>query len=92
MSKNSSYPVGAKLLLNVGWVMRGKINPDKVNQLGPGFEDNVRLAPELPSNLSPSLLLGACGRPGNSAYFGLTDLCQPKAGETLLVNGAAGSG
>ena len=47
-------------------------------------------APELPG-VSPSLLLGACGMPGNTAYFGFLELCQPKAGETVVVNGAVGS-
>ena len=26
-----------------------------------------------------------------SAYFGLLEICQPKEGETLVVNGAAGA-
>ena len=46
-------------------------------------------APEI--GLSNSLLLGACGMPGNTAYFGLLELCDPKPGETVLVNGAAGA-
>ena len=29
--------------------------------------------------------------PGNTAYFGFLELCQPKAGETVVVNGAAGA-
>ena len=41
--------------------------------------------------ISKSLLLGACGMPGNTAYFGLLELCQPKSGETVVVNGAAGA-
>lgn len=31
------------------------------------------------------------GRVGNSAYFGLFELCKPKAGETVVVSGAAGA-
>lgn len=27
----------------------------------------------------------------NTAYFGLLDICEPKAGDTVLVNGAAGA-
>lgn len=38
-----------------------------------------------------SYALGCCGRPGNSAYFGLLELCKPKAGETVVVSGAAGA-
>ena len=29
--------------------------------------------------------------PGNTAYFGLLDICKPKAGETVVVSGAAGA-
>jgi NADPH-dependent curcumin reductase CurA len=35
--------------------------------------------------------LGVLGMPGLTAYFGLLDICDPKPGETLLVNGAAGA-
>jgi NADPH-dependent curcumin reductase CurA len=35
--------------------------------------------------------LGALGMPGMTAYFGLLDVGQPKAGETLVVSGAAGA-
>ena len=48
------------------------------------------IAPDL-KGLSPSLLLGACGMPGNTAYFGFLEICQPKKGETVVVNGAAGA-
>ena len=41
--------------------------------------------------ISKSLLLGACGMPGNTAYFGLLELCNPQAGETVVVSGAAGA-
>ena len=35
--------------------------------------------------------LGACGTTGVTAYFGLLDLGQPKAGETVVVSAAAGA-
>ncbi len=35
--------------------------------------------------------LGILGMPGLTAYFGLTELCAPKNGETVLVSGAAGA-
>ncbi len=35
--------------------------------------------------------LGALGMPGVTAYFGVLDVCAPKAGETVLVSGAAGA-
>ena len=35
--------------------------------------------------------LGVLGAPGMTAYFGLLDVGQPKAGETVVVSGAAGA-
>ena len=35
--------------------------------------------------------LGTLGMPGMTAYFGLLNTGQPKAGETVLVSGAAGA-
>lgn len=40
---------------------------------------------------SPSRYLSAVGAVGLTAYFGLTDAAAPRAGETLLVTGAAGA-
>ena len=36
--------------------------------------------------------LNVLGMPGMTGYFGLMDVGQPKAGETLVVSGAAGRG
>jgi len=38
-----------------------------------------------------STALGILGMPGMTAYFGFTELCSPKAGETVVVSGAAGA-
>ena len=38
-----------------------------------------------------STALGVLGMPGMTAYFGFLDLCAPKAGETVVVSGAAGA-
>ncbi len=38
-----------------------------------------------------STALGVLGMPGLSAYFGLLEIGQPKAGETVVVSGAAGA-
>lgn len=35
--------------------------------------------------------LGVLGMPGLTAYFGMTDICNPKPGETVVVSGAAGA-
>ncbi len=40
---------------------------------------------------SPTQWLNVLGMPGMTAYFGLKDVGLPKAGETLVVSGAAGA-
>ena len=46
----------------------------------------------IPSGLpSPSMALGVLGMPGMTAYMGLMDIGQPKAGETLVVAAASGA-
>ena len=35
--------------------------------------------------------LGVLGMPGTTAYFGVTEVAQPRAGETFVVTGAAGA-
>ncbi len=39
----------------------------------------------------PSYYLGVLGMPGLTAYFGLMHIGKPKAGETVVVSGAAGA-
>lgn len=44
-----------------------------------------------PSHAPVSTALGILGMPGLTAYFGLLEIGQPKAGETVVVSGAAGA-
>ncbi len=44
-----------------------------------------------PSAFPPSYALGVLGMPGLTAYVGLLDIGQPKAGETVVVSAAAGA-
>ncbi|HEU4427603.1 MAG TPA: NADP-dependent oxidoreductase [Myxococcota bacterium] len=46
---------------------------------------------KVPKEIDPPLLMGVLGITGLTAYFGLLDLGQPKAGETVVVSGAAGA-
>jgi NADPH-dependent curcumin reductase len=46
---------------------------------------------KLPPGVTPPMALGVLGVTGLTAYFGLLDLGMPKAGETVLVSGAAGA-
>jgi hypothetical protein len=60
-------------------------DPDVAVANGKGvFKVDTGLAP-LP------VYLGALGMPGVTAYFGLLDIGQPKAGDTVVVSGAAGA-
>jgi NADPH-dependent curcumin reductase len=44
-----------------------------------------------PQMLRPSLALGVLGMPGFTAYMGLLEIGQPKAGETVVVAAASGA-
>lgn len=47
---------------------------------------------KIDTNLAPaSYYLGILGMPGLTAYFGLMHIGKPKAGETVVVSGAAGA-
>ncbi len=46
---------------------------------------------KLPDGVAPEMALSVLGVTGLTAYWGLLDLGQPKAGETVLVSGAAGA-
>lgn len=46
---------------------------------------------KLPAGVPIPLALSALGMTGLTAYFGLLDIGRPKAGETVVVSGAAGA-
>ncbi|XP_068895476.1 prostaglandin reductase 1-like [Tenebrio molitor] len=79
-SKNPKYPVGKHVVGEFGW---------RTHTISDG---KAGVFPVLnPEGLPLSLSLGVLGMPGNTAYFGLLEICQPKAGETVVVSGAAGA-
>jgi NADPH-dependent curcumin reductase CurA len=43
------------------------------------------------SRVPLSAYLGAVGMPGVTAWYGLTQICQPKAGQTVVVSAASGA-
>ena len=55
-----------------------------------GFTDLGPIAPLAPG-VTPEQALGVFGITGLTAWFGLTDIGQPKSGDTVLVSGAAGA-
>jgi len=70
----------------VGDIVEGRLNwADYSVTSGKGLR-------KVDPNLAPiSTALGVVGMPGLTAYFGLLDIGKPKAGETVVVSGAAGA-
>ena len=56
-----------------------------------GISDGSDLRTVDPGQLPLTAFLGLFGMVGMTAYFGLLDIGKPKAGETLVVSGAAGA-
>ena len=78
-SKNPALPVGSAVMGMLGWqeyALIGGATGAMANPLPDGIE------------LLDSLSL--FGSTGVTAYFGVLDVGQPKAGETFVVSGAAG--
>ena len=46
---------------------------------------------KIPEGVTPEMMLSVIGLTGITAYFGLLELGQPQAGDTVLVSGAAGA-
>ena len=86
-SKNRDFQVGQKIVGYFGWRTHTVVDPQRHSK---DLLGQITVLPDL-GGLSPSLGLGAVGMPGNSAYFGFLDICQPKAGEVVVVSGAAGA-
>ena len=51
---------------------------------------SVTVLPDLPG-VPLTAWMGPLGATGMTAYFGLMDICKPKAGETVVVSAAAGA-
>ncbi|MBI5719184.1 MAG: NADP-dependent oxidoreductase [Burkholderiales bacterium] len=82
-SKNPAFKVGDKVTGGPGVQEYWTVAPDQLKRSGLARID-TRLG-------SVSQWLNVLGMPGMTGYFGLMDVGQPKAGETLLVSGAAGA-
>lgn len=76
-SRHAHFAVGDVVLANAGW-------QEFV------LSDGSDLLP-LGDLAQPSLALGALGMPGFTAYVGLLDIAQPRAGETVVVAAATGA-
>jgi hypothetical protein len=78
-SNNPRFAVGDKVLGMLGWTEVA-------------VSDGVLLRKLDKSSPIPlSAYLGAVGMPGLTAWYGLTQIMQPKAGETVVVSAASGA-
>ena len=76
-SDNQDYPVGRNVLTQTGWQEYSVQKKEALTLLREGID--------------PSLYLGPLGINGLTAYFGLLEVGQPQAGETIMISAAAGS-
>ena len=75
-SRHSALRVGEKVLTQLGWQLYG----------------TTKEAMRVDEKRAPlSAYLGVLGMPGMTAYFGLKEIGQPKAGETVVVSAASGA-
>ncbi|WP_172562773.1 NADP-dependent oxidoreductase [Vibrio furnissii] len=77
VSHHPDFAVGEWVLAYTGWQRYAISNGDGLLKLG-----------TQPTH--PSFALGIMGMPGFTAYMGLLDIGQPKAGETIVVAAATG--
>ncbi len=77
-SKDADFAPGDKVLAPLGWQLYGVAKAKELTRI------DVKRAPA-------SYYLGLLGMPGMTAWFGLFDIGQPKAGETVVVSAASGA-
>ncbi|MGO4106924.1 NADP-dependent oxidoreductase [Paenibacillus sp. YAF4_2] len=77
-SRSDAYKPSDKVMGYLGWKLYNVIDAAAVRRID--------------ENLAPlSAYLSVIGMTGLTAYFGLMDIGKPKAGETVVVSGAAGA-
>ncbi|HSG98213.1 MAG TPA: NADP-dependent oxidoreductase [Woeseiaceae bacterium] len=76
-SKHEGFAVGDRVVGMIGWTEYAVSEGQGLNKLPPG--------------VSAEAVLCVLALPGLTAYQGLMEIGKPKAGETLVVSGAAGS-
>ena len=77
-SKHPKFAKGDQVLGMLGWQQYGVSDGKGLNKVDA-------------SRVPLSAYLGVLGMPGVTAWVGLLDICQPKAGETVLVSAASGA-
>jgi NADPH-dependent curcumin reductase CurA len=77
-SRNPKFSVGDKVVGYLGWAEMGVSDGTGLNQVDT-------------THIPLSAYLGAVGMPGMTAWYGLTQIMQPKPGETIVVSAASGA-
>ena len=80
-SKNAGYAVGDKVVGFGGWQQFSVVDAATPGMLRKVDTTHVPL----------SAYLGAVGMPGVTAWYGLTQICKPSAGKTIVVSAASGA-
>jgi NADPH-dependent curcumin reductase CurA len=75
---------------HAGW-QAGDIVEGRLGWQQYAVTDGAGLTKVDPSLAPVSTALGVLGMPGLTAYFGFLDVCQPVAGDTVLVSAASGA-
>jgi NADPH-dependent curcumin reductase CurA len=79
-TQSASFAVGDKVVGGSGWQEYAVVG-----------HDGAGLRKVDDSKIPLSAYLGAVGMPGVTAWIGLHVICEPKAGETLVVSAASGA-
>jgi NADPH-dependent curcumin reductase CurA len=77
-SRNDAYPVGSTVMGLLGWQEYAVVGGDTTANV-------------IPPGLPMREMMSVYGATGLTAYFGMLDVAQPKAGETVVISGAAGA-
>lgn len=77
-SRHPKFQVGDKVVGMFGWAEMG-------------LSDGACLKKVDTTHIPLSAYLGAVGMPGMTAWYGLTQIIAPKAGETVVVSAASGA-
>ena len=76
-SKHPKFKAGDLVVSAAGWQKYSKSIGDELMRV--------------PAGLPPSVFLGPAGMPGVTAWMGLFDIGDPRAGETVVVSAASGA-
>ena len=77
-SADPAFKPGDKVLTSLGWQLLGVAKAADIHKIDA-------------SRVPASYYLGILGMPGITAWFGLHEIGQPKAGDTLVVSAASGA-